>query len=89
MMTLAVLGRFRDLGLSVPDDVSPSSASTIPPAAAQMHPALTVVAQPIAAPRLPRDPDAFVSVVSGGEVPRTWTACPTDLDRPRVDRAAM
>jgi DNA-binding LacI/PurR family transcriptional regulator len=46
MMTLAVLGRLRDLGLRVPEDVSVVTFDD-PPAAAQMHPSLTAVAQQI------------------------------------------
>jgi len=46
MMTLAVLGRLRDLGLSVPEDISVVTFDD-PPTAAQMHPSLTAVAQQI------------------------------------------
>lgn len=46
MMTLAVLGRLRDLGLDVPRDISVVTFDD-PPMAAQMHPSLTAVAQPI------------------------------------------
>lgn len=67
MMTLAVLGRLRDLGLSVPGDVSVVTFDD-PAAAAQMHPSLTAVAQPI--PRLGyRAIQRLRELVSGGEVP--------------------
>lgn len=67
MMTLAVLGRLRDLGLSVPDDVSVVGFDD-PAAASQLHPALTVVAQPI--PRLGyRAVQRLRELVSGAVVP--------------------
>jgi DNA-binding LacI/PurR family transcriptional regulator len=67
MMTLAVLGRLRDLGLSVPHDVSVVTFDD-PAAAAQMHPSLTAVAQPI--PRLGyRAIQRLREIVAGDEVP--------------------
>ena len=67
MMTLAVLGRLRDLGLSVPGDVSVVTFDD-PASAAQMHPSLTAVAQPI--PRLGyRAIERLRELVSGVEVP--------------------
>ncbi len=46
MMTLSVLGRLSELGLSVPGDVSVVTFDD-PAAAGQMHPSLTAIAQPI------------------------------------------
>ena len=67
MMTLAVLGRLRDLHLHVPRDVSVVTFDD-PPAAAQMHPSLSAVAQPI--PRLGyRSIQRLRELVSGAEVP--------------------
>jgi DNA-binding LacI/PurR family transcriptional regulator len=67
MMTLAVLGRLRDLDLRVPEDVSVVTFDD-PPAAAQMHPALTAVSQPI--PRLGyRAIERLRELVIGGSVP--------------------
>jgi DNA-binding LacI/PurR family transcriptional regulator len=67
MMTLAVLGRLRDLGLNVPQDVSVVTFDD-PPAAAQMHPSLTCVAQPI--PLLGyRAIQRLRELVAGTEVP--------------------
>lgn len=67
MMTLAVLGRLRDLGLRVPEDVSVITFDD-PPAAGQMHPSLTSVAQPI--PRLGyRAIQRLRELVAGAEVP--------------------
>jgi len=68
MMTLAVLGRLRDLGLSVPNDVSIVTFDD-PVIAAQMHPSLTAVAQSI--PRLGyRAIQSLREVISGVQVPR-------------------
>ncbi|MGV3616801.1 MAG: substrate-binding domain-containing protein [Fimbriimonas sp.] len=67
MMTLAVLGRFRDLGLSVPEDVSLLTFDD-PAAAGQMHPSLTAVAQPI--PMLGyRAIQRLREIVTGQDVP--------------------
>jgi DNA-binding LacI/PurR family transcriptional regulator len=67
MMTLAVLGRLRDLGLSVPDQVSVVTFDD-PIAAAQMHPSLSAVAQSI--PRLGyRAIQRLREVISGETVP--------------------
>ncbi|AIE87936.1 LacI family DNA-binding transcriptional regulator [Fimbriimonas ginsengisoli] len=67
MMTLAVLGRLRDLGLSVPEQISVVTFDD-PPAAGQMHPSLTAVAQPI--PLLGyRAIQRLREIVSGQEVP--------------------
>jgi DNA-binding LacI/PurR family transcriptional regulator len=46
LMTLSVLGRLSELGLSIPRDVSVITYDD-PAAAAQIHPSLTAVAQPI------------------------------------------
>jgi LacI family transcriptional regulator len=76
MMTLAVLGRLRDLGLNVPSDVSVVTFDD-PPAAAQMHPALSAVAQPI--PRLGyRAVQRLRELVSGVQVPHV-DRLPTEL----------
>ncbi len=67
MMTLAVLGRLRDLGLSVPNDVSVVTFDD-PITAAQMHPSLTAVAQSV--PRLGyRAIQRLREVISGEDVP--------------------
>jgi DNA-binding LacI/PurR family transcriptional regulator len=69
MMTLAVLGRFRDLGLSVPDDISIVTFDD-PAPAAQMHPSLTAVAQPI--PLLGyRAIQRLREIIGGQDVPHT------------------
>ena len=76
MMTLAVLGRLRDLGLNVPADVSLVTFDD-PAAAAQMHPSLSAVAQPI--PRLGyRAVQRLRELVSGAEVPHV-DRIPTEL----------
>ncbi len=76
MMTLAVLGRLRDLGLSVPRDVSVVTFDD-PPVAAQMHPSLTAVVQSI--PRLGyRAVQRLRELVSGGEVPHV-DRLPTEI----------
>ncbi len=76
MMTLAVLGRLRDLGLNVPRDVSVVTFDD-PATAAQMHPALTAVAQSI--PRLGyRAVQRLRELVSGAEVPHV-DRLPTEL----------
>lgn len=76
MMTLAVLGRLRDLGLSVPRDVSVITFDD-PPAAAQMHPSLSAVAQPI--PRLGyRAIQRLREIVAGEDVPHV-DRLPTEL----------
>ena len=76
MMTLAVLGRLRDLGLRVPEDVSVVTFDD-PPTAAQMHPSLSAVAQPI--PRLGyRAVQRLRELVCGGEVPHV-DRIPTEL----------
>lgn len=76
MMTLAVLGRLRDLGLDVPRDVSVVTFDD-PPAAAQMHPALTAVAQPI--PRLGyRAIQRLRELIAGADVPHV-DRIPTEL----------
>ncbi len=67
MMTLAVLGRLRDLGLGVPRDVSVVTFDD-PAIAAQMHPSLSAVAQPI--PRLGyRAVQRLRELVAGQPVP--------------------
>jgi len=67
MMTLAVLGRFRDLGLTVPDQISLVTFDD-PIAAAQMHPSLSAVAQSI--PRLGyRAIQRLREVIAGDSVP--------------------
>ena len=67
MMTLAVLGRLRDLGLRVPEDISVITFDD-PPAAAQIHPSLTCVAQSI--PQLGyRAIQRLREIVAGEKVP--------------------
>lgn len=76
MMTLAVLGRLRDLGLSVPGDISLITFDD-PAVAAQMHPALTAVAQPI--PRLGyRAIERLRELIAGQTVPHV-DRIPTSL----------
>ncbi|MDR3688255.1 MAG: GntR family transcriptional regulator [Fimbriimonas sp.] len=76
LMTLSVLGRLRDLGLSVPEDVSVVTFDD-PAAAAQMNPSLTVVAQPIA--RLGyRSVQRLLECIAGKEVP-PFDRLPTEL----------
>lgn len=67
MMTLAVLGRLRSIGLQVPTDVSVVTFDD-PAAAAQMHPSLSAVAQPI--PRLGyRAIQRLREIIAGEHVP--------------------
>lgn len=67
MMTLAVLGRLRDVDLSVPKDVSVVTFDD-PATAAQIHPSLTAVAQQI--PHLGyRAIQNLREIISGGDVP--------------------
>jgi DNA-binding LacI/PurR family transcriptional regulator len=76
MMTLSVLGRLSELGLSVPDDVSVITFDD-PAAAGQMYPALTAVSQPIA--RLGyRSIERLRECIAGAEVPRI-DRLPTNL----------
>jgi len=76
MMTLAVLGRLRDLGLNVPRDISVITFDD-PAAAAQMHPSLSAVAQPT--PRLGyRAIQRLCEIVAGGDVPHV-DRLPTEL----------
>ena len=67
MMTLSVLGRLRELNLSVPRDVSVISFDD-PAMAGQMHPAITVVSQPISR-RGYRSIERLCEVIAGREVP--------------------
>lgn len=76
LMTLSVLGRLRELGLSVPNDVSVVTFDD-PAAAAQMDPALTAVSQPIS--RLGyRSVQRLLECIAGQEVPHS-DRLPTEL----------
>jgi len=76
LMTLSVLGRLRELGLSVPEDVSIVTYDD-PAAAAQMNPSLTAVAQPIS--RLGyRSVQRLLECIAGKDVPHT-DRLPTEL----------
>ena len=67
LMTLSVLGRLSELGLSVPRDISVVTYDD-PAAAAQMHPSLTAVAQPIS--RLGyRSIQRLLECIGGKDVP--------------------
>jgi DNA-binding LacI/PurR family transcriptional regulator len=68
MMTLAVLGRLRELGLEIPRDVSVVTFDD-PAVASQLHPPLTAVAQPI--PRLGyRAIERLRELIAGQDVPK-------------------
>jgi LacI family transcriptional regulator len=76
LMTLSVLGRLRDLGLSVPEDISVVTFDD-PAAAGQMHPSLTAVSQPIS--RLGyRSIQRLMECMAGQEVPHL-DRLPTEL----------
>ncbi len=76
LMTLSVLGRLSELGLSVPEDVSVITYDD-PAAAAQMHPSLTAVSQPIS--RLGyRSIQRLLECIAGKDVPHL-DRLPTEL----------
>lgn len=76
MMTLALLGRLRDLNLVVPRDVSIIGFDD-PPAAAQMHPSLTAVSQSI--PRLGYRAIQNLRALTAGERVPHVDRLPTEL----------
>jgi LacI family transcriptional regulator len=76
MMTLSVLGRLSKLGLRVPEDVSLITFDD-PPAAAQLHPSLTAVSQPIARIGY-RSIQRLGEVITGCDVPNV-DRLPTEL----------
>jgi DNA-binding LacI/PurR family transcriptional regulator len=76
LMTLSVLGRLRELGLAVPEDISVVTYDD-PAAAAQMNPSLTAVAQPVA--RLGyRSVQRLLECIDGKDVPHS-DRLPTEL----------
>lgn len=67
MMTLSVLGRLNELGLNVPNDVSVATFDD-PAVAAQMHPSITAVSQPISKLGY-RGIQRLCELIAGREVP--------------------